>query len=257
LSNQNFRVVIPARYESSRLPGKVLCDLAGKPMVQWVWERALDSAATDIVIATDNEQVAEVATTFGADVCMTSAGCQSGTDRVAEVCRARNWGNELPVVNVQGDAPLLPPASIRKVAALLIDHADASMATLCVAIASEADYRDPNVVKVVFDDSGRANYFSRSPIPAQAHGGSALLAWQHAWRHLGLYAYRPAALQLLSAAVPCELEILERLEQLRALWLGMEIRIAVDEAAYGPDVDTPGDLERVAALLEQQDKTRT
>ncbi len=244
--------MIPARYESSRLPGKVLLELAGRPMVQWVWERSLASAAQEVVIATDSQQVADVASAFGADVCITSAECESGTDRVAEVCRVRSWGNELPVVNVQGDAPLLPPESIRKVASLLIDDTNASMATLCVAIESEADYHDPNVVKVVFDKSGRAIYFSRSPIPAQAHGAGDHAAWRHAWRHLGLYAYRPDALQLLSATAPCELETLERLEQLRALWLGMDIRIAVDEAAHGPDVDTSDDLARVAARLKQQ-----
>jgi 3-deoxy-manno-octulosonate cytidylyltransferase (CMP-KDO synthetase) len=251
VANQTFRVVIPARYQSSRLPGKVLLDLAGKPMVQWVWERASASGAEDVVIATDSEKVADIARAFGADVCMTSSECQSGTDRVAEVCRVREWGNEMPVVNVQGDAPLIPSSSIQKVAALLLDNPDASMATLCVSIDSESDYHDPNVVKVVFDLRGRAIYFSRSPVPAQAHGGSDdKAAWQQSWRHLGLYAYRPDALQVLSVTAPCELEQLERLEQLRALWLGMDILIAPDPQAHGPDVDTEADLNRVAALLK-------
>jgi 3-deoxy-manno-octulosonate cytidylyltransferase (CMP-KDO synthetase) len=251
VNESSFRVVIPARYESSRLPGKVLLELAGKPMVQWVWERASASGASEVVIATDSEQVAVVAKAFGADVCLTSADCQSGTDRVAEVCQQKNWDASVPVVNVQGDAPLLPPESIQKVARLLQDFPQAAVATLCVRMASEADYLDANVVKVVFDQHGRANYFSRSPIPAQAHGANDQPAWHHAYRHLGLYAYRADALQTLSQTAPCAQEQLERLEQLRALWLGMEIRIAEDPQAHGPDVDTAADLERVAALLEQ------
>lgn len=246
-----FRIVIPARYESSRLPGKVLRDIAGKPMLQHVWERASESGATDIVVATDNSRVAAAAVAFGADVAMTSAACQSGTDRVAEVCAQRDWGDDLPVVNVQGDAPLLPPGSIRTVAGLLHEHAEADMATLCTPLRSGEDYRDPNVVKVVFDSSGRALYFSRASLPAAGHGSDASVAAAHAFRHLGLYAYKPAALRRLTSEPPCALEQLERLEQLRALWLGMEIRIAVDTESHGPDVDTEADLHKVAELLQR------
>jgi 3-deoxy-manno-octulosonate cytidylyltransferase (CMP-KDO synthetase) len=249
VSAAGFAIVIPARFESSRLPGKVLLDLAGKPMVQWVWELAGKSAAREVVIATDNEEVAVVAREFGADICMTSPECASGTDRVAEVCRERGWPSDEVVVNVQGDAPLLPSASIDKVAQLLVDFPNASLATLCVRLDKEADYLDPNVVKVVFDRQGRANYFSRAPIPARAHDTGDALAWQQAYRHLGLYAYRVGALQMLEQTPPCAQEQLERLEQLRALWLGMEIRIAEDPAAHGPDVDTAADLDRVAAIL--------
>ena len=242
-----FRVVIPARFESTRLPGKVLLPIAGKPMIQHVWERARESGARDIVIATDNEQVANAARSFGAQVCMTSEACNSGTDRVAQICRLFNWHDDIPVVNVQGDAPLMPPASIRRVAELLRHDPEAELSTLCVTINSEQEYLDPNVVKVVFDDRGRALYFSRAPIPAGGHGTEA--AWELAWRHLGLYAYRTSALQRLSSTEPCVLEQAERLEQLRAMWLGMRISIAVDEEIHGPDVDTESDLRNVEELM--------
>jgi 3-deoxy-manno-octulosonate cytidylyltransferase (CMP-KDO synthetase) len=247
----DFRVVIPARLESTRLPGKVLLDLCGKPMVQHVWERAQESDALEVVVATDSERVAEVAAAFGADVCMTSAECSSGTDRVGEVCMQRDWSNEQPVVNVQGDAPLVSPASIRSVAQMLVDNPDAAMATLCVPLTNRAEYLDPNVVKVTFSDTGRALYFSRSPIPAHVQT-SAVDSPVLAWRHLGLYGYRVAALQMISATAPCELELSERLEQLRALWMGLEIRIAVDTGAAAPDVDTADELEAVASLMRSQ-----
>ncbi len=250
--NNPFRIVIPARYESSRLQGKVLMAIAGKPMLQHVWMRAGESGATDIVIATDSAQVADVAEAFGADVCLTSPDCRSGTDRVAEVCVQRCWDDDCPVVNVQGDAPLMPPSSIARVAKLLNKYSSASIATLCTPLKSAEDYSDPNVVKVVFDAGGRALYFSRAPIPAVGHGSSVSDAAAHGYRHLGLYAYRPDALRRLSAAPPCDLEQLERLEQLRALWMGMEIRVEVDTESHGPDVDTQADFERVVALLSNR-----
>jgi 3-deoxy-manno-octulosonate cytidylyltransferase (CMP-KDO synthetase) len=243
-----FRIVIPARYESTRLPGKVLLDIAGKPMIQHVWLRACESGASEVIIATDDDRVAAAAQSFGADVCMTSSECKSGTDRVAEVCSLRNWEQDIPVVNVQGDAPLIPPISIRTVAALLIDNPAAAMATLCVPIKNREEYVDTNVVKVVFSKAGKALYFSRAPIPAAGHGNNDT-ASVLGWRHLGLYAYRVAALEELKRSTPCELELTERLEQLRALWLGMEILIAVDDDADAPDVDTQEDLQRVEALL--------
>lgn len=247
--SDGFRVVVPARYESSRLPGKVLLDVAGKPLLQYVWQQALASGAAEVVIATDSERVREAATAFGADVCMTGTDCASGTDRVAEVCRQRDWDDAMPVVNLQGDAPLMPPASVNKVARLLMEHRQAAMATLCTPLRDVAEYHDPHVVKVVFDAAGRALYFSRAPIPAAGHGATPEHAVAVAHRHLGLYAYRPAALRQISAAAACDLERLERLEQLRALWLGLEIRIAVDTESHGPDVDTEDDLRRVQALL--------
>jgi len=242
-----FRIVIPARYESTRLPGKVLLDICGKPMIQHVWDRATESGAAEVIIATDNDKVKAAAESFGATVCMTSSACQSGTDRVAEVCSQLNWSNDLPVVNVQGDAPLIPACSIRAVAELLHKYPQADMSTLCVKCIGEEDFLDPNVVKVVFSEQSKALYFSRSPIPARGHDSSVSGL---AWRHLGLYGYRVEALQTLSATRPCELELRERLEQLRALWLGMDIRVAVDDSAIAPDVDTAEDLEKVAALIK-------
>jgi 3-deoxy-manno-octulosonate cytidylyltransferase (CMP-KDO synthetase) len=232
------------------LPGKVLLDIAGKPMVQHVWERAMESGADTVIIATDHQEVVDVATAFGAEVCLTSDTCQSGTDRVAEVCASRKWPAETIVVNVQGDAPLMPAASIRKVAELLSTHPDASVSTACTAIDTEQDYLDPNVVKVVLNRQGEALYFSRAPIPATGHNQADRQTWRSSWRHLGLYGYRVKALQELSDTAPCELELSERLEQLRAMWLGMRIQVAIDPAAHGPDVDTQEDLLRVAQFLQ-------
>jgi len=245
-----FNVVIPARYESQRLPGKVLRKINGRTMLEYVWRNASASGATETVIATDNELVAECAEGFGAKVCMTSAACNSGTDRVAETSNRLGWGSDAIIVNAQGDAPLLPAQSIRTVAELLQRHPSASLATLCTPLDSADAYHDPNVVKVVFDQTGRALYFSRAPIPAVAHGNDPEQVWRSSWRHLGLYAYRAAALSLLAATEPAPLELTERLEQLRALWLGLEIRIAPDAQSHGPDVDIEADLQRVASLLD-------
>lgn len=251
-TSEQFRIVIPARYESTRLPGKVLLSLAGKPMIQHVWEHAVESGAAEVVIATDDSRVRQAAESFGAEACMTSADCASGTDRVAQVCSQLGWDDSKPVVNVQGDAPLLPAASIRRVAGLLIDNSAADIATLCVELQDKDDYLDPNVVKVVFSESGRALYFSRAPIPARGHGDNPAEPGALGWRHLGIYGYRVSALQKLSQTPPCELEVSERLEQLRAQWLDMEILIAVDPAANAPDVDTPEDVKKVEALLLNQ-----
>jgi 3-deoxy-manno-octulosonate cytidylyltransferase (CMP-KDO synthetase) len=177
---------------------------------------------------------------------MTSAGHVSGTDRIAEVARARAWPGEAIVVNVQGDSPLVSPASIAQVARLLVDHPGAAIATLCTRIASAVDYTNPNVVKVVADRDGKALYFSRAPIPAVAQGADVA---PQASRHIGLYAYRVRELQQLSSTPLCLLERCEKLEQLRALWLGMEIRVAEAAAAHGPDVDTPDDVAAVERAL--------
>jgi 3-deoxy-manno-octulosonate cytidylyltransferase (CMP-KDO synthetase) len=242
----DFRAVVPARYASSRFPGKPLALLAGRPMIRHVWERAAASGASEVIVATDDERIATVARAFGATVLATRPDHVSGTERVAEVAAARGWPDGAIVVNVQGDSPLVPPRSIAQAASLLAAHPRAAIATLCTRIADPAEYRNPNVVKVVMDATGRALYFSRAPIPATAHGAPDLPA---AWRHVGLYAYRVGELRRLSSTAPCQLETSEKLEQLRALWLGMEIRVAEATEMQGPDVDVPEDVPLVERHL--------
>ena len=244
-----MRVVIPARYASTRFPGKVLKPIAGKPLLEHVYARAVSSGADAVVIATDDQRVVEAASRFGADTILTSADHQSGTDRVAEVARKRGWTDSAPIVNVQGDAPLIPPGSIRQAAALLEKHDTAHIATLCVDLTDTEQYHNRNIVKVVCDEAGRALYFSRAAIPSDLHAASPDTGWSVARRHIGLYAYRASALEQLSSTEPCELERLEQLEQLRALWLGMEIRVELAAEQHGPDVDTEADLIRVEEIL--------
>lgn len=239
-------MIIPARYASTRFPGKPLALLAGRPMVQHVHDRATESGASEVVVATDDERIAAVCRAFGADVAMTAAGHASGTERIAEVARARRWHPDATVVNLQGDSPLMPPQSVSQVAGLLETHRAAAMATLCTPVATEEEYRNPNVVKVVMDASGRALYFSRAPIPCAAHGSAAV---PDAWRHLGIYGYRVGDLARLAASPGCYLESVEKLEQLRALWLGLEIRVGIAGAAHGPDVDTPADVAIAESYL--------
>jgi 3-deoxy-manno-octulosonate cytidylyltransferase (CMP-KDO synthetase) len=249
VSQVPFKVVIPARYASSRFPGKPLADLAGKSMVQHVWERARSSEATEVIIATDDQRIVQAARDFGADVAITSAQHQSGTDRVAEVVSSRGWSPDDVVVNVQGDAPLIPSASINRVAKLLTELSGGDLATLSTAVDDEVDYLSRHVVKVVTDQAGRALYFSRSPIPARGHGNAGR---PDARRHIGIYAYRVQSLLRLAGTAPCDLERVEQLEQLRALWLGMEIRVAQAPESHGPDVDTPEDLQRAIQWLMER-----
>ena len=249
----SFAVVIPARYGSSRLPGKPLLDIAGKPMIRHVWERAMESGAHEVVVATDDERIAAACRGFGASVSMTSGNHQSGTDRIAEVALGRDWLEDEIIVNVQGDEPLLPSALIGQVAQLLQFNPNAGIATLGTAIQGLEDYLNPNVVKFVSRADGTALYFSRAPIPwhrdGAAEGLSSQKRWQGSIRHLGLYAYRARALHQMAAASPCPLEEDERLEQLRALWLGIEIQTDVARHLPGPGVDTAEDLERVRSLV--------
>jgi 3-deoxy-manno-octulosonate cytidylyltransferase (CMP-KDO synthetase) len=248
-----FRAVIPARYASTRLPGKPLADIGGRPMIQHVHARVVASGAAEVIVATDDARVEAACRAFGADVQMTEAGHLSGTDRLAEVASRRGWSGSDVVVNVQGDEPLLPPVLVSQAATLLAVDTGADIATLGTPIDSLEEFLDPAVVKVVRRADGRALYFSRAPIPWHRDGASGGVASQTdfagAWRHLGLYAYRVGALRRLAAAPPAPLELAEKLEQLRALHLGMAI--AVGEAAErpGPGVDTPEDLVRVRALL--------
>jgi 3-deoxy-manno-octulosonate cytidylyltransferase (CMP-KDO synthetase) len=248
-----FRVVIPARYGSVRLPGKALRQIAGRPMVQWVYERARAAGAAEVLIATDDARIAETARAFGAEAVMTAATHASGTDRIAEVAGARRWPENAIVVNLQGDEPLMPAALIAQVAALLDSAPAADIATLATAVDSVAELLDPNAVKVVTDGSGRALYFSRAPIPWNRAGAPADLASQTdaggARRHVGIYAYRVAALRRLAALAPGRLEMRENLEQLRALENGLTIQVADACEPPGPDVNTPADLARAAALL--------
>jgi 3-deoxy-manno-octulosonate cytidylyltransferase (CMP-KDO synthetase) len=235
-----FAVVIPARYASVRLPGKPLRDINGKPMLQHVYERAIASSAREVVIATDDQRIAAAAAGFGARVCMTGEQHRSGSERIAEVCDLLSWHDDLIVVNLQGDEPTMPSALLDQCAALLDDPA-ADIATLASPIASQQDFANPNVVKTVLDDAGYALYFSRSPIP---HGGS-----KQALHHHGIYAYRCGVLRRLVAAPASELELCERLEQLRALSLGMTIRVALPTVRPGAGVDTEQDLLAAARDL--------
>lgn len=248
-----FRVAIPARHGATRLPGKPLRPLDGLPMVLHVHRLALRSGAAEVVIATDNEEIRATCARAGAAVEMTSNRHPSGTDRLAELAARRRWADESIVVNVQGDQPLLPPALIDQVAGLLAVDPGADLATLATPVLSLEEYLDPNVVKVVARDDGRALYFSRAPIPWGRDDAVAGLASQRSFdgarRHIGLYAYRVGALRRLAALPPSPLERRERLEQLRALENGMSITIADAVEAPGPHVDTPEDLSRVEQLL--------
>jgi 3-deoxy-manno-octulosonate cytidylyltransferase (CMP-KDO synthetase) len=248
-----FHVVIPARYASTRLPGKPLLEIEGKPMVQLVVERACASGADDVLVATDDTRIAEaVFDPRGRNIpnaVMTDASLPSGTDRVAAVARTRRWHDDTIVVNVQGDEPFLPPRLIDQVASLLDRDPAAAIATLATPIDSLHDFLDPNVVKVVTALDGAALYFSRAPIPWSRDGASNGLASQRdfagAMRHIGVYAYRVGALRRVTALAPSSLEHREKLEQLRALQAGMRIIVAACVELPGPGVDTEADLQRV------------
>jgi 3-deoxy-manno-octulosonate cytidylyltransferase (CMP-KDO synthetase) len=242
-----FRVVIPARYDSSRLPGKALLPLAGKPMLQWVHERAKGSRASEVIIATDDERIAIAAREFSAEVAMTGRTHVSGTDRIAEVAKARGWADTDIVVNVQGDEPLIPPAIINQVAELLAAHPRADIATLASRIDQASDFTDPNNVKVACDVNGRALYFSRAPIPWNRDAVTTTTT--ASLRHIGIYAYRVMALRRLAQLPASRLEQIEKLEQLRALENGMEIRVALAVERPLADVNTTADLERAERAL--------
>lgn len=251
-----FKVAIPARYGSTRLPGKPLRLIAGRPMLEHVYRKALLSGAEEVVIATDDDRIHQTAQALGARVVMTAAGHASGTDRLAEVATLLGWPAETIVVNLQGDEPLMPPALLRQVAKGLDSHPEAGIATLCTRISQVHEVFDPHVVKVVLDAEGYALYFSRAPVPYHRdefskHGEQLpqLPASADYFRHLGLYAYRAADLRRYPTLPPCMLEQTESLEQLRALWNG--IRIYVEEALEVPPagVDTELDLARVEAWL--------
>jgi len=247
-----YKIVIPARYASTRLPGKPLLPIAGKPMIQHVYERALAVGAEHVLIATDDERIAEAARGFGAEVCMTRADHPSGTDRIAEVAQKMGWSDETIVVNLQGDEPLMPVALLRQVADDLAINPQADIATLATNLDGPEQVFDANVVKVVTDRAGFALYFSRASIPwdrehfkyghVPPHSAGLL-------RHLGLYAYRVGFLRDYQNMEPAPLEQAECLEQLRALWYGRHIHVAEAEECPPPGVDTAEDLARVEAVL--------
>jgi 3-deoxy-manno-octulosonate cytidylyltransferase (CMP-KDO synthetase) len=251
-----FKVVIPARYASTRLPGKPLLDLGGRPMIQWVIDAACNSGAQEVLVATDDERIAAAADSRGESrslAVMTRTDHMSGTDRIAEVAQLRGWDGRTIVVNVQGDEPQLQPALIDQVATLLERHADADIATLCTPITSVHEFLDPNVVKVVTGRGSVALYFSRAPIPWHRDGASHGLASQTsilgAQRHLGIYAYRVEALRRLTSMPPSDLEVTEKLEQLRALQAGMKLVVGIAAVPPPAGIDTESDLARVRALL--------
>jgi 3-deoxy-manno-octulosonate cytidylyltransferase (CMP-KDO synthetase) len=245
-----FHVVIPARYAASRFPGKPLAPIGGRPMIQWVWERARGSGAQTVVIATDDERIRGVAADFGADCAMTAATHASGTDRIAEVVRQRAWGPDDIVVNVQGDEPQIEPRLIDELAESLRLRPGIAIATAVAPVSSLAEFLDPNCVKAVRADDGRALYFSRAPVPWPRDGLDAgqPVRYEGAWRHVGIYAYRVASLLQFAAWPPSHLELTEKLEQLRALERGMSIYLMTLSAAPPAGVDTPADLERIRAL---------
>jgi 3-deoxy-manno-octulosonate cytidylyltransferase (CMP-KDO synthetase) len=251
-----FRVVIPARYAASRLPGKPLSDIVGKPMIQHVYERAMESGAEQVIIATDSPLIEEAVNRFGGDVCLTSEAHQSGTDRIAEVAEKMGFADEDITVNLQGDEPLMPPAVIRQVAENLAQTTEASMSTVCAKINTAAELFDPHLVKVVKDKDDFALYFSRASIPwdrdAFASTTEVLPEGSEHFRHIGIYAYRTGFLKAFTQWPACPLEMMESLEQLRALWNGHRIHVA--EAVEVPlaGVDTEKDLALVREHLSHQ-----
>ncbi|MGB4247560.1 MAG: 3-deoxy-manno-octulosonate cytidylyltransferase [Pseudohongiellaceae bacterium] len=248
----SFVVVIPARYASTRLPGKPLLDIAGKPMLQHVYERAMQSNARAVYIATDDERIRDAAGKFTDNVCMTLSTHQSGTDRIQEVAAQLGLASDEIVVNVQGDEPLIPPQAINQVAINLQKNTDAGIASLFEDIEHEDEFRNPNAVKVVTDLQGYALYFSRAPIPwrtAEVTTGAATAAGVFGKRHIGIYAYRVATLNQYVTWPQVALEVAERLEQLRAMSHGVRIHMGRASEKMPGGVDTPEDLEAVRRYL--------
>ncbi len=256
----NFHVVIPARFASTRLPGKALLPIAGKPMVVRVAEQAAKSGAQQIWIATDHQAIMAAIHEHGFKACLTHAHHASGTDRIAEVVEQHNWPDDTIVVNVQGDEPLIPPTLIRAVAQHLHDHPECAMATACHPIHNEHAMRNPNIVKVVLDKQGNALYFSRAPIPypRDAFAQSAFSPEESVplpdnftvLRHIGIYAYRAGFLRTFQHLAPAFIEQAEALEQLRALWHGYKIGVNVTADMPPGGVDTEQDLQAARKLFD-------
>lgn len=249
----SYLIVIPARYQSERLPGKPLLDLDGKPVIQRVFEQCQQTKAKRVIIATDDDKIASACKSFGAEVCMTSARHESGTVRLAEVIAINEIDDDEVVVNVQGDEPLIPPENIEQVADNLTQHLEASIATLCTKITEAKDVFDPNIVKVIWDESQFALYFSRAPIPwdrAKFTTDQANTNTATAYRHIGLYAYRASFLKAFTEWSPSPLEQLERLEQLRAMHHRKLIHVDIASTLPPIGIDTEDDLQRVRAQLK-------
>ncbi|MBN2524969.1 MAG: 3-deoxy-manno-octulosonate cytidylyltransferase [Deltaproteobacteria bacterium] len=253
-----FKVVVPSRYGSSRLPGKPLLQIAGKSMIQRVYENAVTAGAAEVVAATDDERIVAEIERFGGNAMLTSTAHRSGTDRIAEVATRQNWSPDTVVVNLQGDEPGIGATLIQQVALALHEHPEAGIATMATPIGSAADLFNPNVVKVICNNKNMALYFSRAPIPWNRDlFDSNLLVNQeigtaHQYlRHLGLYAYRVGALQQISTTPPSSIELLESLEQLRAMSMGIGIHVTTIAEAPGHGVDTMDDLKRVENSLSK------
>lgn len=255
-----FKVIIPARFGSSRLPGKPLLPVAGRPMLAHVIERARQSGAEEVLVATDDERILSLCAELGVAAELTDPDHRSGSDRIAEVCARRGWDDDTLIVNLQGDEPCMPPELIDQVAETLAGHPEIGMATLAYPLTERAALFDPHRVKVVIDGKGRALYFSRAPIPWHRDGFGEAAATELPpgvgfWGHLGLYAYRVGVLRRLVALAPAPIELAESLEQLRALWHGLPIQVGCARVLPGPGVDTPEDLKRAEAWLAKARQT--
>ena len=247
----SFHVLIPARLASTRLPNKPLVDIAGRPMVVRVAQRAAESGAASVVVAADDDRIVRACAEHGVTALLTRRDHASGSDRLAEACEQLGLDGDDIVVNVQGDEPLIDPRLIGRCALLLDRHPECSVGTAAHPVTDGAAFADPNVVKVVTDAAGRALYFSRAPMPwwrDGSHGGRPALPEPAPLRHIGLYSYRAGFLRGFPALPPSPLERIESLEQLRVLWHGHRIAVLVSDEAPGPGVDTPQDLERVRKL---------
>ena len=253
----SFRVIIPARHASARLPGKPLLDIAGIPMIQHVYERACESGAENVHIATDDDRIKKSAEEFGADVIMTSAEHRSGSERLAEAVAKLGCPDDEIIVNLQGDEPLMPPVLIHQVADDLQEHEVANVATLCTPFHKDDDVHNPNIVKVVRDRDGYAMYFSRASVPwerdAFAKNNNKPSGHFLHYRHIGLYAYRARFLKTYVEWPECDMEIMEALEQLRVLWHGEKIHVSEAMTIPPPGVDTEEELERVKRLISSVD----
>jgi len=249
-----FHVIIPARFGSTRLPGKALLPIGEWPLIQWVWRSAVASGAASVIIATDDERIRAAASGFGADCLMTSAHHASGTDRIAEVVRARALAAEDIVVNLQGDEPMMPAQVISEAAQSLREAAAADIVTAVAPIESLREFLDPSCVKALRANDGRALYFSRAPVPWPRDSVAADVptSFAGAWRHIGIYAYRVRSLLQFAAWAPTPLETTEKLEQLRALEHGMHIHLMTLPHSPPAGVDTPADLERTRAALQKR-----